>query len=39
MSREAFADFLNEPQSALAKQRLLLWSMSVLGNSLLQFDT
>jgi len=39
MSREVFADFLNDSQSASVNRRLLLWSMPVLDNSLRQFDT
>lgn len=38
LSREAFADFFDESLSASANQRLMLWSVSVLDNSLLEFD-
>jgi len=38
LSRDAFADFFDESLSAAANQRLMLWSMSVLDISLLEFD-
>lgn len=39
LSRKVVADYLDESQSVPATRRLLLWSMSILDNSLRQFDT